>query len=108
MVAVEHQQHLVRRARQRLAHHALHLLQLLHQRRLGVEPARGVGDAPTSAPSSRALLHRVEDHRARVRRRPRPCTSSAPGAVGPDVELLGGGGAEGVSGGEHHLLALAR
>ena len=31
----------------------------------------------------------------------------APDALGPDLELLGGGGAEGVAGGEHDLLALA-
>ena len=104
LVGVEHQQHLVRRGRVDALDHAPHLLQLVHEVRLAVQPAGGVGD------------HHVDAARAA-----RPVTASnttAPGsapacccddlgaaALGPDVELFDGGGAERVARGEQHLLA---
>ena len=41
---IQHEQDLVRRARQLLAHHAVQLLQFLHQIVLGVQPARGIDE----------------------------------------------------------------
>ena len=64
-VGVEHQQHFVRRARQRLGDHALHLLDFLHQVQLGRQPSRGVGQHDVDAAGDRGI-DRVEDHRRRI------------------------------------------
>ena len=64
-VGVEHQQHLVRRAGERLGRDALHLADLLHQVQLRRQPARGVGDHHVDAARARRA-DRVEDHRAGI------------------------------------------
>ena len=60
--AVEHQQHFVRRGGIEAREHALDLLQLIHQMRLGVQPAGGVGDQHVDVARPRRL-QRVEDDR---------------------------------------------
>ena len=60
-----HQPGLVRRARARLADDAADLLQLLHQIRLRVQAARGVGDHDVE-PFGRRALDALEDHRRRI------------------------------------------
>ena len=54
-----------RRALRRLPDDPLHLLQLLHERRLGVQPAGGVADDHVGA-VLRAALHRLEADARRV------------------------------------------
>ena len=58
----------------------------------------------TSKPSVCGALHAVEDHRGGVAAL--LAVTTAPPALGPHVELLDGGGAERVAGGEQHLLAV--
>ena len=53
--AVEHQQHFVRRARSTAGDDAPDLLQLVHQLRLRVQPAGGVGDQHVDAARARGL-----------------------------------------------------
>ena len=79
---------------------AAHLAQLVHQVRLGVQPAGGVGHARDRC-SRRGPLDAVEDHRARVAALG-PADDLDARALGPRRELLGGGGAERVAGGEQH------
>ena len=66
--AVEHQQHLVRCGRIEPREHALDLLELLHQMRLGVQPPGGVGDQHIDVARPRRL-QRVEDDRGGLRAR---------------------------------------
>ena len=61
-VAVEHEQHLVRRAGQLLAHHALDLRELVHQALVGLQAAGGVDDHDVEAARARRL-ERVERDR---------------------------------------------
>ena len=78
--------------------HPAHLAQLLHQVRLGVQAAGGVGQHEVDVAGGRPL-DGVEDDR-RSGRRPRlPRTISAPARSAHVVELLGGRGTERVAGG---------
>src|SRR6266542_1059185 len=102
---VEHQEHLVGGVGQRLAHHAPHLLELGHQVLFCVEPPRGVTNNDVEAFALRPF-DGIEDHGRGI--------SSLfafhhrhSGALSPDLQLLGGGGAEGVAGRQQHLLAVA-
>ena len=110
-VAVDHQQHLVRRAGLGLADHAPDLLQLFHQVRLRRQAAGGVDDDDVAA-ARLAGDDGVEGHAGRVaafladdldpcRRR---AVAGRAGALGPDEQLLARRGAKGVGGGEQHLL----
>ena len=93
---VEHQQHFVRRVGVELADHPANLLQLFHQVVFGVQTTGGVGDQHVDA-TGLGGLHGVEDHRSRV-------GAGVLGdhrdlvALAPDLQLLDGGGAEGVTG----------
>jgi len=66
----------------------------------------GVGDQHVGAARLRGL-QRVVDHGGRVGARGLRNDRHAV-AVAPDLQLLDGGGAEGVARGEHHLAALGR
>ena len=101
---VQHQQRLQTRLRGRLFDAAADLGQLAHQVRLVVEAARRVGDDHIVA-ASRGRLDRVEDDSGRV------CALSGLDQrhtcpVGPDLQLLAGGGAEGIARCQHDAAAL--
>ena len=103
---VEHEQRLVRRARGRsLADTTRHTLASSSiSSSLGVQAARRVGDQHVGA----ARLGRVPWRRRRPRPSRRPCAAPppAPPLRSPQtLQLLDGGGAEGVAGGEHHGAA---
>ncbi len=61
----------------------------------------------TSKPLGLRRTQCIEDHRAGIGARSllHDCGAAA---LGPDVQLLGGGGAEGIAGGQHHLAAGLR
>ena len=88
---------------QLLGDHAAHLGQLGHQVVLGVQAAGGVDDDHVGA-----LAHAGGDgvvgDRAGVGVLRRPCTKSTPARSRPHLELLDGGGAEGVGRAEHDLV----
>ena len=67
LARVEHQQHFVRRALVDAAHHALHLLQFVHQVRLRVQATCGVGQQHVDAP--RAALPAARRRRPQRDRR---------------------------------------
>ena len=100
-VAVEHQQHLVRRIVHRLADHAADLLQLVHQVALRRQAAGRVHHHHVHL-AGLAGLDRVEGHRRRV--------AALVGdhlhvvALAPAGQLLARGRAEGVTGGQQHRL----
>ena len=104
LIGVEHQQHLVRRAGIEALDDAPDLLQLLHQVRLAVQPPGGVGEHHVAAARPRRL-QRIEHHRARVGAGHLRGEIGAP-ALRPHLELLDGGGAERIAGGEQHRLPL--
>ncbi len=87
-----------------LLQHAGDLAQLVHQAALGVQAAGGVGDQHIGTARARRLQG-IEDHAGRVGvlslRDHRHLVALAPG-----LQLADGGGAEGVAGGQHHLVAL--
>lgn len=85
-----------------LADHPAHLLQLLHQVVLGMQASGGIGDQHVDA-AGLGGLHRVEDHRGGVGAGVLGDHRDAV-ALAPDLQLLHGGGAEGVAGGQHDLL----
>ena len=104
LARVEHQQHFVRRALVDPAHHALHLLQFVHQVRLRVQATCGVGEQDVDAPRA-GCLQRVEHDRSGI------CAGGLRDhghvvAIAPDLQLLDGGGAERVARGEHDFEAL--
>jgi hypothetical protein len=103
-VAVDDQQHFVRRAVHALADHALDLLQLFHQVQLGRQAAGGIDHDHVHA-ARLARLHRVEGDRGRVARFLRNHGDVV--ALAPDHQLLARGGAEGVAGGQQHRLPCA-
>src|SRR5204863_9646702 len=79
--------------------HTPHLAQLLHQVRLRVKAAGGVGQHEIRSPGA-GPLYRVEDHRAGVAALV-AAHEVGTDAFGPQSELLGRGGAERVAG-RHH------
>ena len=90
---------------------AAHLLQLLHQVDLGVQAPGGVGQHEVGV-AGRGPLDGVEDHRAGVAALGAP-HQVGPDPLGPQLELLGGRGPEGVARGHHDCapvggLALCR
>ena len=83
---------------------AVDLLQLAHQVRLRVQPAGGVHDEHVEA-ARLGLLAGVVGHAGRVAAL-LVLDDLAADPLAPDGQLLDGRGAEGVAGGDHHLLAL--
>ena len=84
--------------------HAGDLAQLVHQSALRMQATGGIGDQHIGAARARCL-QRIENHAGRIGilalRYHRDLVAFAPG-----LELLDGGGAEGVAGGEDHLVAF--
>ena len=115
-VAVDHEQHLVRSAGLRLADHAPDLLQLFHQMRLGRQASGGVGnddvaiarlggDDGIEGHAGRIAAFLADDVDAAARPLARRLAGAVrAGPLGPGEELLARRGAEGVGGGEQHLL----
>ncbi len=101
---VEHQKHLVRRLGNLLAQHAMDFRELLHQIVLRLQPPGRIDDAYVGADfhgaGDGAMGHggRIAARRAGDDFRPEP--------LGPNGQLLDGGGAEGVGRAEHDLFAL--
>ena len=95
---VEHEDRLGLGAGQALVDDPADLRQLVHEVRLGVEPAGGVGDDEVRAAGD-GRIERVVDDGARVRARGVGDHRHL-GPVRPDPELVDGGGAERVGGGE--------
>ena len=102
---VDGQQRLVRRAGELALDDLAHLGQLVHQVLLGVQAAGGVHDHHVGAACGGGLQG-VEDHRRRVRALG-PADQLHVGALGPDLQLLGGGRAVGVARGQQHRAARA-
>ena len=103
---VDDEQRLVRRPRQRAAITRRTFAQLLHQVRLRVQAARGVDDHDV-APAGARRLDRVEGDCggvAAVRR----ADEVGAGALGPDLQLLLGRGAESVGGGQDDACPCSR
>ena len=84
-------------------HDRAELVQLLHQVELGVQPAGGVDDQDVDA-AAVGGLHGVEDDRAGVGALLVGDDRHAQ-ALAPDLELVDGGGAEGVAGRQHDRAA---
>ena len=82
----------MRRSRHLLSRHARHLGQLAHQVSLGVEPAGGVHEHRVVTAAARGA-QAVGEHRGGVGAL-RPAMKRGAHAAGPDLELLGRGGAE--------------
>ena len=102
---VQHQQSLLGAAGELPVDDAGDLVELVHQVLLVVEPSGGVHQDDVAVPGLGGA-HRVKDHRGGVGTfvllddlHPRP--------LGPDGELVGGGGPEGVAGAEEDLLPLS-
>src|SRR5438105_5320311 len=100
---VDHQQHLVRRARVRFLQRALDALELVHEVGLGVQAAGGVAEHHVDLLVARAG-DRVEQHRAGI-----AAVLAAHDrhlrAIGPDVELLARRRAKSVARAHQHRLA---
>ena len=94
---VEDEQHLVDRPV--LLHHPLDLAELVHEPGLGVQPAGGVDEDRVHAPRPCRCL---TASKATLAGSPPsgPRTVAAPTRVAPGLQLVGGGGAEGVGGAE--------
>ena len=103
--AVEHQQHLVRRAGIQTREHALDLFELVHQMRLGVQTPRGIGDQHIDVARARGVQG-VEDDGGGL-------GAGLLGddghliALGPDFQLLARRRAKGIAGGQHDALPSA-
>ena len=82
----------MRRSRHLLSGHACHLGQLAHQVSLGVEAAGGVDEHRVVTAAARGA-QAVGEHRGGIGAL-RPAMKRGAHAAGPDLELLGGGGAE--------------
>ena len=103
-VGVEHEQHLMRRAVERLARHALDLADLLHEVQLRRQAPGGVGDEHVDAARARGAAARRTPRR---RDRPESCAITGTPLRSPQTdELLARRRAEGVARGEHHARAL--
>src|SRR4051794_1367264 len=100
---VEHEQHLGDLAGLAIGDTA-DLAQLFHQVGLGVQPPGRVGEHEVGVLRAR-VLHGVEDHRARIATLVAAHDGGA-GALGPQSELLGGGGAERIAGCHHDRAAV--
>ena len=101
---VEHKHGGMRGGRVHLGDDPDHLLQLVHQHGLVVQPAGGVDQQHVGAFRLRPL-QRVEGQRGGIAIL-RPGDHRTAGPLAPDFQLLHGGGAEGIAGGQHHLLLL--
>ena len=101
--AVQHEHHLVRRAGDHLAHDVADFGQLVHQVDLVVQTARRVDQHHVGAVGL-GRGQRVERHRCRVGTH---LLTDHRGSrtVGPDLELVDGGGAERVGGADPDLLS---
>ena len=95
---IEHEERLGLGAGQALVDDPADLRQLVHQVRLRVEPAGGVGDDEVGAAGD-GRVERVVDDGAGIGAG-RVGDDRDAGPVGPDPELVDGGGAERVGGGE--------
>ena len=93
----------MRRAGQRLVDDAFHLLDFLHQVRLGRQPARGVGEHNVDAARGRGM-DGIENHRRRIARLLRNHRHVV--AFAPYHQLLARRGAESVAGREQDFLPL--
>jgi hypothetical protein len=101
---VEHQEHLVRGVGVDALHDPDDLAELVHEVRLGVQAAGGVGDQHVDVPGARCF-HRVVEHGRRIRAGGLRDDRHAV-ALGPDRQLLDRRGAEGVARGQHDLHAV--
>src|SRR3954447_8067087 len=101
---VDHEQRLVRRAFEALPDDAVHLGELVHQVRLGVQPTGGVDDDHVAASRLRRL-DRVVGDRGRVSPALRADEVRAC-APGPDLDLLLRRRAEGVARRDEHRVAV--
>ena len=101
--AVQHQHAIVRRRLVLLADHPDHLGQLFHQLGPILQPACRVDQQHVGAGGFR-LVDGVEGEGGRVGSL-RFGNDRGAGALAPDLELLDGGGPEGVAGGHHHREA---
>ncbi len=101
---VHHQHHLVGGARIELAQHAPDLLQFLHQVRLGVQAPGGIGDKDIDA-ARPGRFHGVVDDGGRIGALLLGDDRHAV-ALAPGLQLLHGGGAKGITGGEHDRAAV--
>jgi hypothetical protein len=101
---IQNQQYFVRGTGVEAREHALHLLELIHEMRLGMEPAGGVGNQHIDVPRA-GCLQGVEYDRGRLGagllRNDRH-----PIAFGPDRELFARGRAKGISRGQHDRASL--
>ena len=88
-----------------LAQHANDLLQLVHQHLLVLQPAGGIDQQHIGAAIARPAQC-IEHETGRVGA-DRPRDHLGAGALAPDLQLVDGGGAEGVAGREHDASALA-
>ena len=102
--AVQDQQHLVRCAGIQAREHALDLLELVHQMRLGMQPPGRIGDQHVDVPRPRRLQG-IEYHRRRLRARLLGDDGHAI-ALRPDRQLLARRRPEGVARREHDAAAL--
>ena len=93
------------RIREHLRDHAAHLRELLHQVLLGVEASRRVDDHDLG-PARDGGADRVERDGRRVRSVLVLAHDLRAVALGPDLELVGRSGPEGVAGPEQDALAL--
>ena len=80
------------------------LAQLVHQVLLIVQPAGGIHQHHIHAPRL-GSLQRIKQHRTGIGALVLTHNVHT-GALGPDLQLVGGGGAEGIAGAQQHLLAL--
>ena len=92
------------RFRRQLFHYPGDLGQLFHQVAAGVQAAGGVRDQHVGAPGL-GRLNRVVDHAGGIRTGELGDHRNAV-ALAPHLQLLHGGGPEGVAGGQHHVLAF--
>ena len=99
---IEHQQHFVRRAVDALGDDVADFGQLAHQMVLRVQPAGGVDDQHID-PAALGGLAGVVRHGGGVGAHLVLDDFHAE-PLGPDRELIDGGGAEGVAGADHHFL----
>ena len=80
------------------------LLELAHQVRLGMKPARGVDDQDVDV-AGQCPLAGIVGHAGRIGPR-RPFDDLAAGSIGPDRELVGGGRAKRVASGQEDRISL--